>query len=84
MDITDLRHRIDVNSPTWNAVEEFLRDYIKSLHETLETPRETGLERVDQGQLALCRLLMGAAKPSRPDGERGPMSGQDYGLQGFN
>lgn len=82
MDARDLAKIIDRHHPTWLGIEQFLNDHIKKLHETLEVPRETGLERVDQGQLALCRILLDAAKPSRPDGERSPNSGTDYGMQG--
>lgn len=81
MDVIDLKIRIDRHSPTWMAIEQFLNHHLKSLHETLETPRDTGLERFDQGQIRLCRLLMDAAKPSRPEGEKGAGTGHDYGFQ---
>lgn len=83
MDVVDLRQRIDRQSPTWKAVEAFLNHHMKSLHETLESPRDTGLERYDQGQIRLCRVLLDAAVPDRPAGERGPETGQNYGLQGY-
>lgn len=82
MDIVDLRDRIDRFHPTWTAIEQFLTSYIKNQQELLELPREPGLERFSQGQIRACRDLLEAAQPKRPDGERGPSSGTDYGMQG--
>lgn len=83
IDLKTFHQRIDHHSPTWMAVEEYLNHRIKELHETLEVPRGTELERIDQGKIRLCRDLLDAAKPSRPDGERSAEAGIDYGMQGI-
>jgi hypothetical protein len=78
-----LSSRVDRYSATWTSIEAYLINYIKMTQETLETPRETGLERFDQGKIRACRDLLEAARPLRPEGERGPESGTNYGMQGL-
>jgi len=77
----ELRDRIDRHHPTWVAIEEYLTQNIKKLQEALELPRKKGLERIDQGKIRMCRDLLDAARPLRPEGEKGPESGVNYGFQ---
>ena len=73
---------VDPYSATWLSLEAFLKYQIKDAQEALEKPRETGLERIDQGRIGMCRDILRAARPSAPENERSPVMGVDYGLQG--